>query len=56
MAVIDPDRVWTVDARRFRSKGRNTPFEGRRVTGCVERTFASGVEVYTFFDASEVAR
>ncbi len=56
VAIIDPDRVWTVDARRFRSKGRNTPFEGRRVTGCVERTFASGVEVYTFVDAAEVAR
>ncbi len=46
VAVLDPDRGWTVDPRRFRSKGRNTPFEGRAVRGRVERTLLAGVEVY----------
>ncbi len=46
VAVIDPDRVWTVEAKRFRSKGRNTPFEGRAVQGRVERTLFDGVEVF----------
>jgi dihydroorotase len=46
IAVIDPERVWTIEAKHFRSKGRNTPFEGRTVRGRVERTFVAGVEVH----------
>ncbi len=28
LTMIDPDAVWMVDAKRFLSKGRNTPFGG----------------------------
>jgi dihydroorotase len=33
VTVIDPKVKWTVDARRFKSKSRNTPFHGWEVTG-----------------------
>ena len=46
IVVIDPDLAWTVDAARFRSKSKNTPFDGWKVTGCVERTFVAGRQVH----------
>ena len=33
VTVIDPGVAWTIDASRFRSKSRNTPFEGWKVKG-----------------------
>ena len=33
VTVIDPDAEWTVDVSAFRSKARNSPFGGRKVTG-----------------------
>jgi dihydroorotase len=33
LTLVDPARRWRVEARSFRSKGRNTPFEGWDVTG-----------------------
>ena len=33
LTLLDPARRWRVDARSFRSKGRNTPFEGWDVVG-----------------------
>lgn len=33
ITVVDPARRWTVRAARFRSKGRNTPFEGMEMSG-----------------------
>ena len=33
LAVFDLERSWTVDASRFRSKGRNTPFDGWPLRG-----------------------
>ena len=33
VTVVDPERRWKVSARQFRSKGRNTPFEGWDMTG-----------------------
>ncbi|MBR5712111.1 MAG: dihydroorotase [Lachnospiraceae bacterium] len=35
-----------IDARYFRSKGKNTPFDGRRVYGKVLATFVDGERVY----------
>jgi len=46
VAVVDPERGWTIEARGFRSKSRNTPFDGRAARGVVERTFVAGVEVH----------
>lgn len=33
LAVFDLDTTWSVDAARFRSKGRNTPFDGWPLRG-----------------------
>jgi dihydroorotase len=40
--LIDPDLEWTVDAARFRSKGRNTPFAGWTLTGKPLATWCAG--------------
>jgi dihydroorotase len=33
LTLIDPAAQWVVDPRTFKSKSRNTPFAGRRLTG-----------------------
>jgi dihydroorotase len=33
VTVIDPDREWAIDKTRFKSKSRNTPFDGWTVRG-----------------------
>ncbi len=40
--VIDPDAEWTVDASSFKSRGKNTPFQGRRLRGRVIMTVCRG--------------
>jgi dihydroorotase len=40
--LIDPDAEWTVDASSFRSRGKNTPFAGRRLRGRVIMTVCRG--------------
>jgi dihydroorotase len=42
LAIIDPSREWTVDVRRFVSKGHNTPYHGFSFTGRVLATVAGG--------------
>ena len=46
VTVFDPDREWTVDPLRFKSKSRNTPFAGWRLRGAVAATFVGGREVF----------
>jgi dihydroorotase len=33
VTVIDPDAEWTIDVNQFRSKSRNSPFDGWKVRG-----------------------
>jgi dihydroorotase len=40
--LIDPDLDWTVDPSAFRSRGKNTPFSGRRLRGRVVMTACRG--------------
>jgi dihydroorotase len=40
--LIDPNAEWTVDASSFRSRGKNTPFQGRRLRGHVVMTVCRG--------------
>ncbi|AEE92567.1 Dihydroorotase [Tepidanaerobacter acetatoxydans Re1] len=47
ITVIDPNRVWTVDKNKFFSKGRNTPFDGWRLTGKAVLTMVDGRIVYS---------
>jgi dihydroorotase len=42
VTVIDPTRRWTVQAARFRSKSRNTPFEGMQMQGQAVLTMVGG--------------
>jgi len=47
VVVFDPAARWTVDATRFRSKSRNTPYAGWELSGRVVRTLVGGRTVYT---------
>ena len=40
--LIDPDAEWRVDAASFKSRGKNTPFQGRRLRGRVIMTVCRG--------------
>lgn len=42
LTIIDPALVWTVDPAQFASKGRNSPFAGRRLTGKPYMTIVGG--------------
>jgi len=46
VVVIDPEAVYLIDANEFVSKGRNTPFHGRKVKGKVKATICDGKIVY----------
>ncbi|MGI6030519.1 MAG: dihydroorotase [Eubacteriales bacterium] len=46
IAVADLTKTWKVDASQFRSKGRNTPFEGMELTGRIRYTLLDGQLVY----------
>lgn len=35
LTIIDPDAIWTVDKTKFKSRSRNTPFHGWKLTGKV---------------------
>ena len=42
VTVLDIDTQWVIDKNKFYSKSRNTPFHGRKVTGCVVATVVGG--------------
>ncbi len=42
ITVIDPDLEWTVDASLFKSKSKNTPFNGTKLKGRAVRTIVGG--------------
>ena len=44
IAVIDPDDEYTVDAQAFKSKGKNSLFDGWRLKGRVVKVFVAGEE------------
>ena len=46
LVVFDPDREYVVDRTTFVSKGKNTPFDGRRLKGLVRATIHAGTVVY----------
>jgi dihydroorotase len=43
ITVFDPDRMWTVDARRFQSVSHNTPFDGWTLKGKAVLTMVNGI-------------
>lgn len=50
VVIIDPAAVYRIDASEFASKGRNTPFDGREVKGCVRTTICGGRVVFSHRD------
>ncbi len=46
ITIVDLKKRWTVDPARFRSKGRNTPFEGMELRATVEKTIVGGRVVF----------
>lgn len=47
ITIIDPQREWTVDPSKFKSRSRNTPFGGRALRGDVVLTICNGIPVYS---------
>lgn len=46
IVITDPKEEYVIDVNEFASKGKNTPFHGRKVTGRVKYTILSGEVVY----------
>ncbi len=46
LVLFDANRTWTVDPAKFFSKGHNTPFAGRTLTGKVTATIVDGEVVF----------
>lgn len=56
VTLVDPERRWKVSARAFRSKSRNTPFEGRELTGRAVAVLVGGRLVYADRPATPTLR
>ncbi len=46
ITIFDANEEWTIDPEQFVSKGRNTPFGGRKVKGKVKYTIVAGQVIY----------
>ncbi len=46
IVIVDPNAEWTIEAAKLVSKGKNTPFDGARVTGKVVATLYGGQIAY----------
>ena len=48
VVVFDPEAEYTIDAKKFKSKSKNSPFHGWKVKGRVTHTLVMGRIVHTF--------
>jgi dihydroorotase len=46
ITIIDPNEEYSVDVNTFETKGKNTPFNGRKVKGKVKYTIVNGKVIY----------
>ena len=46
ITVFDPSTTWTVEASKFKTKGRNTPYAGQTLQGRARCTIVGGVIVH----------
>lgn len=54
ITIIDPDAEYVIDSNTFASKGHNTPFNGKKVSGEVRYTIVAGKVVYSNNNGTEV--
>jgi len=47
LLIFDPAARWTVEPECFESMGRNTPFAGRTLPGCVASVVVAGTIIYS---------
>ena len=45
VTVIDPNQEWTVDAAQFKSKSRNSPFQGWKLKGKATQVWVEGKRI-----------
>jgi dihydroorotase len=53
ITIINPNESYTVDSSKFKTKGRNTPFDGRIIKGKVKYTIVKGVIKYNDSESME---
>ena len=46
MVLLDIERPYRIDVAKFRSKSKNSPYDGRPVQGIVLKTFVDGRPVF----------
>lgn len=46
IVLINKEKEWIVDRFKFVSKGKNTPYHGKKLKGTIVRTFYRGKEVF----------
>jgi dihydroorotase len=46
LLIFDPEAPWVVDEKKFRSKSKNSPFDGRPLQGHALRTVVAGRTVF----------
>lgn len=49
IALFDPDETWVVEESGMYSKGKNSPFVGKRIKGRIKFTIASGRVIFPSF-------
>ena len=54
LTVLDPEKIWTFDTSRSKSKSRNTPFDGHTFRGATVATIVGGRIVYLHPDYTRV--
>ncbi len=47
IVIFDPEKEWTVEVKNFKSKSKNSPFDGRVVKGQVMYTLVRGKTVFS---------
>jgi len=55
ITVLAPDLAVRIDARAFRSRSRNTPFDGWELKGAVAATIVGGRTLYVNEQAGVIA-
>ena len=46
LVIVDTEKCWVVDHDNFKTRGKNSPFQGKQLYGKVLMTFHSGKIVY----------